>query len=68
MKSVLIPRGKSVEEPQQYVSVNGEAFIIPKGQKCEVPDYIAEELQRAIEAGENLELTITDLKGKSGAK
>ena len=68
MKSVLIPRGKSVEEPQQYVAVNGEAFIIPKGQKCEVPDYIAEELQRAIEAGENLELTITDLKGKSGAK
>ena len=68
MKSVLIPRGKSVEEPQQYVSVNGEAFIIPKGQKCEVPDYIAEELQRAIEAGENLELTITDLKGKSGTK
>ena len=68
MKSVLIPRGRSVEEPQQYVSVNGESFIIPKGQKCEVPDYIAEELQRAIEAGENLELTITDLKGKSGAK
>ena len=68
MKSVLIPRGRSVEEPQQYVSVNGEAFIIPKGQKCEVPDYIAEELQRAIEAGENLELTITDLKGKSGSK
>ena len=68
MKSVLIPRGKSVEEPQQYVSVNGESFIIPKGQKCEVPDYIAEELQRAIEAGENLELTITDLKGKSGTK
>ena len=68
MKSVLIPRGRSVEEPQQYVSVNGESFIIPKGQKCEVPDYIAEELQRAIEAGENLELTITDLKGKSAAK
>ena len=68
MKSVLIPRGRSVEEPQQYVSVNGESFIIPKGQKCEVPDYIAEELQRAIEAGENLELTITDLKSKSGAK
>ena len=68
MKSVLIPRGKSVEEPQQYVSVNGEAFIIPKGQKCEVPDYIAEELQRAIEAGENLELTITDLKGKGSSK
>ena len=68
MKSVLIPRGRSVEEPQQYVSVNGESFIIPKGQKCEVPDYIAEELQRAIEAGENLELTITDLKGKSGSK
>ncbi len=65
MKSVLIPRGKSVEEPQQYVSVNGESFIIPKGQKCEVPDYIAEELQRAIEAGENLELTITDLRNKS---
>ena len=68
MKSVLIPRGRSVEEPQQYVSVNGEAFIIPKGQKCEVPDYIAEELQRAIEAGENLELTITDLKGKGSSK
>ena len=68
MKSVLIPRGRSVEEPQQYVSVNGESFIIPKGQKCEVPDYIAEELQRAIEAGENLELTITDLKGKNGTK
>ena len=68
MKSILIPRGKSVEEPQQYVSVNGEAFIIPKGQKCEVPDYIADELQRAIEAGENLELTITDLKGKGSSK
>ena len=68
MKSVLIPRGKSVEEPQQFVSVNGQSFIIQKGQKCEVPDYIAAELQRAIEAGENLELTITDLKGKGGSK
>ena len=43
----------------------GEAFIIPKGLKCEVPDYIADELQRAIEAGEQLEITISDLKGKA---
>ena len=65
MKSILIPRGKSVDEPHQYVAVNGEAFIIPKGLKCEVPDYIADELQRAIEAGEQLEITISDLKGKA---
>ena len=68
MKSVLIPRGKSLDEPQQYVAVNGEAFIIPKGLKCEVPDYIADELQRAIEAGEQLEITISDLKNSAQGK
>jgi hypothetical protein len=68
MNSILIPRGKSLDEPQQYVAVNGEAFIIPKGLKCEVPDYIADELQRAIEAGEQLEITISDLKNSAHGK
>ena len=68
MKTILVPRGRSLDEPMVYVAVNGKSFLIPKGQKCEVPDYIFEELQRASEADEHYEITVTDLKGKNGTK
>ena len=47
MKSVLIPRGRKIEENFVLVSVNGRNFKIMKGVEVQVPDYVAEVLENA---------------------
>jgi len=35
------------EEPDVYVSINDESWLIKRGETVEVPDYVAELLDRA---------------------
>lgn len=38
--SVLLPK-VSGEDPNQFVAVNGQSFLIPRGKRVEVPKAIA---------------------------
>lgn len=38
------------EDPNVFVCINGVNYLIPKGERTEVPDFVAEELRRSEEA------------------
>ena len=44
---VFIPKGLANDDPNLYVSVNGENFLLPKGQKSKVPPYIKASIERS---------------------
>ena len=52
MVDIRIPRGSEKDDPMEFVSVNGRNFLIPKGKKCQVPRYIADEWNRSQRAKE----------------
>lgn len=44
---VFIPKGYAVEDPNVFVSINGAAYVLPRGKRVTVPVAVAEELHRA---------------------
>lgn len=48
--TVTLPRAKKGEADTLFVCMNGVNYLIPKGVSVEVPDCVAEEIQRAQEA------------------
>ena len=47
---VFIPKGYAVEDPNVFVSINGVAYVLPRGKRVRVPKAVAQELNRAEEA------------------
>lgn len=47
---VFIPRDGLSNESTFFVAVNGVNYILPRGKKSMVPDYVAEEINRSLEA------------------
>ena len=48
--TVTLPRAHKGEEPDLFVSINGKAYLVPKGETSEVPPEVAEEIARADKA------------------
>ena len=44
---VFIPKGYAVEDPNVFVSINGVAYLLPRGKRVMVPAAVAAELDRA---------------------
>lgn len=44
---VFIPKGLANDDPNMYVSVNGENFLLPKGQVSLVPPHIKAAIERS---------------------
>ena len=44
---VFIPKGYAVEDPNCFVSINGAAYLLPRGKRVTVPAAVAAELHRA---------------------
>lgn len=55
-EEIFIPRGSANDDPNLFVSVNGENYLLPKGKKSNVPKYIAAEIKRAWAAQEAADL------------
>lgn len=51
-----------------YVSVNGNRFIVPRGVEVEIPDYVAEVIERSMAQDEQTALTIEKLESKFDEK
>ena len=49
---VFIPKGYANDEPNLFVSVNGVNYLLPKGKKSMVPDFVAAEIERSKKAAE----------------
>ena len=46
-KDVFIDKGYVNDEPNQFVSVNGKNYLLPKGETSSVPEHIAAEIERS---------------------
>lgn len=51
-EKIFIPKGLAGDDPNLYVSVNGEAYLLPRGKESEVPAHIAAEIRRSWAAEE----------------
>ena len=49
---VFVPKGYANDEPNLFVSVNGVNYLLPKGKKSLVPDFVAAEIERSKRAAE----------------
>ena len=58
---VFIHKTTELDDPNEYVSVNGVRYILPKGKTSKVPAYVAEEIERSRRAQEQLDRTIDAL-------
>lgn len=52
-EKIHIPRGKSREDPNLFVSINGRNYLLPRGKESIVPSFVADEIRRANEAENN---------------
>lgn len=51
---VTIPRAHYGEEENLFVGINGVNYIVPKGKSVDVPDFVADEIERAQAAEERM--------------
>ena len=51
-QEIFIPRTGDANDAGLYVSVNGEAYLLPRGKTSRVPAHIAAEIRRSEAAKE----------------
>ena len=49
---IFVPKGYANDEPNLFISVNGVNYLLPKGKKSMVPDFVAAEIERSKKAAE----------------
>lgn len=49
---VCVPRGRSNEDPNLFISVNGVNYLLPRGKDSLVPQAVAAEYRRSLLAQE----------------
>ena len=49
---VFVPKGYANDEPNITISVNCVNYVLPKGKKSLVPDFVAEEFYRSQRAAD----------------
>ena len=52
---LFIPKGYANDEPNLFISVNGDNYLLPKGKTSQVPPCVKEEYERAMRAQEALD-------------
>lgn len=49
---LFIPKGYANDDPNEFISINGTNFILPKGKTSKVPPYVKAEYDRSVAAQE----------------
>jgi predicted aconitase with swiveling domain len=49
---LFVPRGYGNDDPNEFISINGKNFLLPKGKTSKVPKYVKEEFERSQKAQE----------------
>lgn len=52
--NLFVPRSSGNDDPNEFISVNGKNFLLPKGVTSKVPLYVKEEYERSQKAQEAL--------------
>ena len=61
---VFVPRGNKNDDPNQFISVNGKNYLLPKGKTSLVPKCVAEEVERSQRAQARFDETVDRLSAK----
>ena len=57
-----VPRGAEREDPNLFVGINGEGYLLPRGKTALVPPAVAAEIRRSWRAREALDETRDSLQ------
>lgn len=52
MREIFIPKGPAREQQTKLISVNGKNYLLPMGKRSLVPEEVAQEYERSVEAQE----------------
>jgi hypothetical protein len=52
---VFVPKGYANDDPNLFISVNGVNYLLPRGKKSMVPDFVAAEFYRSQKAQERMD-------------
>ena len=58
---VFVPKGYANDDPNFFISVNGVNYVLPRGKKSMVPDFVAAEYHRSVKAQEKLDENIEQM-------
>ena len=61
---VFVPRANGSNEMNFFVGVNGVNYVLPRGKKHMVPDFVAEEIKRGLAAEDAMYDAQDKLKAK----
>ena len=61
---VFIAKAAANEDPNFFVSVNGNSFLLPRGKKSKVPEEVAAEIDRAQRAQNVLDERVEEMASK----
>lgn len=67
MVEIRVPRGRSNEEPCLMIGINGTNWLLPKGESSMVPDYVAAEYYRSLDAIDAYSASINNIQGEEQA-
>lgn len=59
---LYIPKGGANDEPNLFISINAQNYLLPKGKTSRVPPEVAAEYKRAMRAEEMLDRKIEELR------
>lgn len=58
---IFVPKGYANDDPNMYISINGVNYLLPRGKKSTVPDFVAAEFYRSQRAQEKLDENIEQM-------
>ena len=62
---LFVEKGYANDDPNEFISINGKNFILPKGKTSKVPPFVKAEYERARKAREIQDKNIDTLKEKA---
>lgn len=61
---VFIPKGAAGDDPNHFIGVNGQNYLLPKGKTSKVPAFIADEYNRSVAAQEKLDEHVAEMRSE----
>ena len=58
---ITVPKGYANDDPNDIIVINGVNYVLPRGKKSMVPDFVAEEFYRSQRAQDKLDETMEQM-------
>lgn len=62
---LFVPKGAVNDDPNLVIGINGKNYVLPRGKKSMVPDYVKAEYDRSIAAAEKYDATVDEYLKKA---